>query len=220
SHLSKALGIKLSLYCREVNMKKVMLLGASVLLSTNVLSAELEKEFAYCAAVKGELARLECYDSLAEKHKLDKPQTVGSKVSGTGKWIVSEEVNPIDDSKTVTLVLEASSGKSKWNDKVFFVARCQSNKTDVYIGWNDYLGREASVLTRIGTNKAVTSKWSLSTDSKATFHRQPISFLKNVEKSDTLVAQITPYNESPVTAIFDTAGLSNALAPLRKTCSW
>lgn len=201
-------------------MNKVMLLGACLLLSTNVLSAELKKELAFCAAEKGELARLDCYDSLAKKHKLDKPQDVGEKLTGTGKWIVSEEVNPIDDSKTVTLVLEASSGKSNWNDRVFFVARCQSNKTDVYINWNDYLGREASVLTRIGSNKAVTSNWSLSTDSKATFHRKPIPFLRNMEKEDTLVAQITPYNESPVTAIFHTADLSNALTPLRKTCSW
>ncbi|MDW2321305.1 type VI secretion system-associated protein TagO [Vibrio sp. 1159] len=201
-------------------MKKVVLLGASLLLPTSVLSAELEKEIASCAAVEGELARLDCYDSLANKHKLDKPQPTGSKPTGTGKWMVSEEVNPIDDSKTVTLVLDASSGKSKWNKKVYFIARCKSNKTDVYIGWNDYLGRDASVLTRIGSNKAVTSKWSLSTDSQATFHRKPISFLKSMEKADTLIAQTTPYNESPVTAIFDTAGLSNALIPLRKTCSW
>ncbi|EHH3082193.1 type VI secretion system-associated protein TagO [Vibrio vulnificus] len=201
-------------------MRKGLLLGVSVLISTNVFSADLEKEIASCSAVKGELERLDCYDSLAKKHKLDKPQAVGEKLTGIGKWNVSEEVNPVDDSKTVTLILEASSGQSKWNGKVFFVARCRSNKTEVYIGWNDYLGREASVLTRIGSSKAVTSKWSLSTDSKATFHRQPIPFLKSMEKADSLVAQITPYNESPVTAIFDTSGLSNALAPLRKTCNW
>ncbi|EKK98854.1 hypothetical protein VCHC41B1_3364 [Vibrio cholerae HC-41B1] len=41
-----------------------------------------------------------------------------------------------------------------------------------------------------------------------------------MEKADKLVAQITPYNENPLTAIFDTAGLSNALLPLRKTCNW
>ncbi|MBC7003706.1 hypothetical protein BIZ37_14170 [Photobacterium sp. BZF1] len=201
-------------------MIKEVLLGAFALLSTSVLSAGMDKEIASCAVVEGELARLDCFDSLAKQYKLDKPQNVGAKLTETGHWNVSETVNPIDDSKTVTLVLDASSGKSRWKDKIYFVARCQSNKTDVYIGWNDYLGSEASVLTRIGSNKAVTSKWYLSTDSQATFHKKPISFLKSMEEANKLVAQITPYNESPVTAIFDTTGLSNALAPLRKTCNW
>ena len=38
--------------------------------------------------------------------------------------------------------------------------------------------------------------------------------------STKLVAQVTPYNESPVTAIFNTAGLENAIKPLREICSW
>lgn len=116
--------------------------------------------------------------------------------------------------------LEATTGQNKWNKKVYFVARCQSNETNVYIAWNDYLGSKASVLTRIDSNKAVTSSWSLSTDSKATFHKKPIAFLKKMENSNKLIAQITPYNENPLTAVFDTTGLSNALVPLRETCNW
>lgn len=201
-------------------MKVLMLLGATVLLSTNVLSAEIKQGIAACAVVSGDLARLDCYDLLAKKHKLNSPQTVVSNTKDTGKWLVSSKVNPIDDSKTVTLMLEATTGASKWKDKVYFVARCQSNKTEVYIGWNDYLGSESYVLTRIGSNKATTSQWTLSTDKKATFHRKPISFLKQMSESDKLLAQITPYNENPVTAVFDIKGASNALEPLRKTCSW
>lgn len=200
-------------------MKKFLLLGTSILLSAGALSSELDKEIATCAAVKGELARLDCYDSLAKKHKLHMPQPVDIKTSDTGKWVVSVDINPVDDSKTVTLFLEATSGENKWNEKVYLIARCKSNKTEVYIIWKDYLGREASVLTRVGSNKAVTERWDLSTDSKATFHQKPIAFLKAMEKTDKLVAQITPYNEKPLTAIFDTAGLSNALLPLRETCN-
>lgn len=176
-------------------MRKLILLGFVSLLSTNVLSVELNKDIASCASINGELARLDCYDSLAKKHKLEQPQSViGIKPVGVGKWDLSEEVNPIDDSKTVTLFLEATTGQNKWNKKVYFVARCQSNETNVYIAWNDYLGSKASVLTRIDSNKAVTSSWSLSTDSKATFHKKPIAFLKKMENSNKLIAQITPYN--------------------------
>ena len=60
----------------------------------------------------------------------------------------------------------------------------------------------------------------MSTDSQATFHPKAISFLKSLLQSNKLVAQITPYNESPVTAIFNTAGLENAIKPLRETCHW
>ena len=205
----------------EKKMRKLILLGFVSLLSTNVLSAELNKDIASCASINGELARLDCYDSLAKKHKLEQPQSViAIKPVGVGKWDLSEEVNPIDDSKTVTLFLEATTGQNKWNKKVYLVARCQSNETNVYIAWNDYLGSKASVLTRIGSNKAATSSWSLSTDSKATFHKKPIAFLKKMENSNKLIAQITPYNENPLTAVFDTTGLSNALVPLRETCNW
>lgn len=33
-----------------------------------------------------------------------------------------------------------------------------------------------------------------------------------------MFTQITPYNESPVSATFDVAGLSEALKPLQKAC--
>ena len=124
----------------------------------------------------------------------------------------------IDDSKTVTLILEADSGKDRWGNAVYLIARCKSNQTDLFINWNDYLGSEADVLTRVGNNKAVTQRWSLSTDNQATFHSNPIPFLKKMLQSTKLVAQVTPYNENPVTAIFNTTGLENAIKPLRETC--
>ncbi|MGJ8647282.1 MAG: type VI secretion system-associated protein TagO [Marinomonas colpomeniae] len=189
-------------------------------MASNLYAAIDEKEYAKCAVIEGDLARLECFDNLAEVKKLDGRQVQPTSIAGKGKWQVSVDVNPVDDSKTVTLVLSADSGKNRWGNAVFLVARCKSNSTELYIGWNDYLGSEADVLTRVGDNKAVTERWSLSTDKKATFHRKAIPFLKEMLTSTKLVAQVTPYNESPVTAIFDTSGLENAIKPLRETCSW
>jgi type VI secretion system protein VasI len=37
---------------------------------------------------------------------------------------------------------------------------------------------------------------------------------------DTLVAETTPYNESPITAIFVVKGLSEKIPPLRAACGW
>ncbi len=91
----------------------------------------------------------------------------------------------------------------------------------MYITWDAYLGSEATVLTRVGDAKAVSQGWDLSSDSKATFYPgNHVSFIKSLLQTDKLVAQVTPYDESPVTAVFDLSGLSTAIAPLQATCGW
>lgn len=183
--------------------------------------ADLEKQVAKCSAIKGDLERLECFDKLAKNRGLAGPKVVSNPAGKSGKWEVQTKVNPIDDSKTVALVLKSDNAKSQWGKPVVLIMRCQSNTTDLYIGWGTYLGSEASVLTRVGSKEARKTPWSLSTDSQATFFpRSPIGFIKELMETDKFVAQITPYNESPVTAVFDISGLSEAIVPLRETCSW
>jgi type VI secretion system protein VasI len=201
-------------------VKKITLVATALAFSMSSYAAIDDKEYAKCAVIEGDLARLECFDNLAQTKNLNGRQVQSAPITGKGQWKVSVDVNPIDDSKTVTLILDADSGKSRWGKPVYLVARCKSKITDLYIGWNDYLGREADVLTRVGDNQAITQRWSMSTDKKATFHKKPISFLKEMLASPKMVAQVTPYNESPVTAIFNTSGLENAIEPLRETCNW
>jgi type VI secretion system protein VasI len=211
----------LSIKMRSRSMiKKIILVATALVFSMSSYAAIDDKEYAKCAIVEGDLARLECFDNLAKKKNLDGRQAQPASIAGKGKWNVFVDVNPIDDSKTVTLSLDSDSGENRWGESVFLIARCKSNTTDLYIGWNDYLGSEADVLTRVGDNKAITQRWSMSTDKKATFHSTPISFLKGMLTSTKMVAQVTPYNESPVTAIFNTSGLENAIIPLRETCNW
>tara|TARA_R110001592_G_scaffold167023_3_gene402310 strand:- start:915 stop:1520 length:606 start_codon:yes stop_codon:yes gene_type:complete len=201
-------------------MKKDIICLILLVLPTSLLAQVDQSEFATCAVIDGDLARLECYDSLATESGLAGPQQVTTAVNGVEKWSVDIKTNPIDDSTTVTLILRADSGQSRFGQPIALVARCRSNSTDLYINWQDYLGSEASVLARVGSGQAVTSRWSLSTDKQASFHPSPINFLKELIEADRLVAQVTPYNESPVTAIFNLSGIQNAIKPLRETCSW
>ena len=202
----------------------ILALGLFVLGTANATANDQKtidpKEVANCSAIDGDLARLECFDTLSIKHGLKGPQPVATEVGESGSWIVSKDINPVDDSQTVTLILKADSGSNKWGRKVAMVMRCSQNTTDMYINWGEYLGREARVLTRVGSNKAITENWSLSTDSKASFKRKPIPMIKQMLGQSKFVAQITPYNESPVTAVFDISGLDNAIDPLRETCGW
>lgn len=202
-------------------MNKVILF-IGLLIFNNTYADIPKSEFAECSSKKGDLDKIECFDNLANKYNLNGVQTSKKEIQDSGKWNVSIDTNPIDDTKTVTLYLVADSGKSSMlGQPVVLFIRCKSLETNVFINWRDYLGSEATVLTRIGKEKAETRNWNLSTDSQATFFpRNEVDFLNKLLIVDSFVAQVTPYNESPVTAIFDVKGLSNAITPLRETCNW
>ena len=118
-------------------------------------------------------------------------------------------------------MLLAGSGTSAWGSRVVLVLRCKSNKTEAYINWRDYLGSEAHVTWRIGAEDARTGRWVLSTDEKATFYPyDDIAFIRQLLNADRLVAQVTPYSETPVTAVFDLTGLTNVIIPLQEACGW
>ena len=196
---------------------------AVILLAASTVSADdsIDKsEIAKCGLIEGALERLQCFDSIAKRHSLDGVQKKKPNIDGSGKWSVNIDTNPLDDSTTVTAILTAESGADYLGRKVALIARCKSNTTDLYINWQDFLASNTTVISRIGKNSAETYKWSSSTDQTATFHRNPIDHLRKMFGEESYVAQITPYNSSPTTAIFDISGIENALRPLMNTCEW
>jgi hypothetical protein len=142
---------------------------------------------------------------------------------------VRTSVNALDDSERVVLQLYAESGSSRYGDPISLIARCQSNQTELYINWNDFLGDDSRsvqgswkyVVVRLGDGDAQEQRWTLSTDRKATFYPDWAgNLLKQMIGEDRLVVQTIPYGENPVTAIFDIRGLETGLRQLSSTCSW
>jgi len=133
---------------------------------------------------------------------------------------VSTEKNPLDDTRTVFLSLSATTGQSRFGDAVWLVVRCQSGKINAFINWNSYLGLEQTpVITRLGAGEAKNQKWPLSTDNKATFYPgDAAAFLEQLFGSRPFRRPDHAYSESPITAVFDLAGLSAAVKPLREVC--
>ena len=186
------------------------------------LSAQdVTAEIAQCAAIEGALQRLDCFDQLARELGVDSPQPAspadGVKV---GSWEVSDEINPLDDTRSVRLGQIAESGQSSMGSSIALVLMCQSGETDLAINWSDYLGSEVRVTTRVGRQRAETKRWNLSTNSQASFYPDNARefILTELMNADRFIAQTTPYNENPVTAVFDLTGLSQAIEPLLEAC--
>lgn len=172
-----------------------------------------------------------CYGSSAKEAMEDAAADADAMeraATSKGKWDTNTKRDPIDDSAVVTASLDADSGSSSFGETVSIVARCGSNKTELYAIWNDYVGDDSSspyyeykrVEVRVGTAAAETQLWDVSTDSQATFARDPIPLLKDMVQNEKLALRMTPYGENPVTAIFDLTGIEAAIKPIAEECNW
>src|SRR5690606_7558704 len=161
----------------------------------------------------------ECYDDLASRHSLA-PSAKATTASGAGEWHTRTHTDPLTDKSVYTAVLLAASGKGRFGDPIVLMVRCADNKTEMYINWQSYLGRDRIRTTyRLGKDKAQTANWTTSTDHKAAFFPgTPIPMLKRLIETDSFVANVTPYSESPVSAVFNTEGAETALADIRTGC--
>ena len=176
---------------------------------------------ARCATITSDLRRLACYDSLAHGAA---PSSVEAPVrsDSTGLWQVTDRPNPLDGTHTVVLVLRATTGTSRSGIPVGLTLTCQSGRTEAYVNWSESLGSaEVVVTSRVGGFKADVRAWPLSSDNQATLVPGNIpQFIQTLASATSYVVQVTPPNESRITATFDVSGLKVAVRPLRAACGW
>lgn len=185
----------------------------SALLALGLMSAQASE----CLSISDNNSRLECYDN----ENAYKPAT--PEKEEIGKWEISIDVSPIDDSQRVLLMVDANErvGRSFMASRPTLVMRCESNKTELFIDWGSFITTSTTaVTTRIDNEKAATNNWEMSSDNQASFAPNSISLVKKLTGKDTLLARITPYGENPYTVTFDITGLDNAIKPLREACNW
>ncbi|MGC6513268.1 MAG: type VI secretion system-associated protein TagO [Myxococcota bacterium] len=199
---------------------------ATWLIVSSAIANETEIAITKCASLDDDSKRLQCFDKLAASMTpVNTPRESSSAndtpiISTPGDWQVTSKVNPLDDTVTDVVMLASENSTSRFGVPITLVIRCLSGKTTLYINWNDYLGSEAHVTIRVGDAKARRSEWSISTDHKSTFAPRPMALLGEMWTADRFVAQVTPYNESPVTAEFNIGGLSDAVTALSANCRW
>lgn len=146
---------------------------------------------------------------------------MGAAASVAGDWKLFKELNPIDDTYTLSLLREAEGYSEQWGDVPYLVLRCKSKQMDLYVVWHDPIRQDLEIVSRVGRDEAEIRRWSISTDGRASFYpNNPISFIKRLKGTDRFVVQATPMNKNPVTAIFDLSGLQDAVKPLQGGCHW
>ena len=132
-------------------------------------------------------------------------------------WRVQTTVDPINDSQKISLRLDASSVTNAWWDVPTLVLRYTDQKPEVYIDWNQFIDTEpVRVTCRMDDESPETSTWSVSTDYTGTFYNGWFvrGFIRSLSTADQLAVRVTPYSESPVTAIFNLTGLQAKLLEL------
>ncbi len=144
-----------------------------------------------------------------------------SPLAAQREWIVRDTVDPLDDSRTVVLMKESTSGTNMWRDPIRLVLGCRANMTMVYISWGEFVGLErASVSIRLGSEKATTARWQVSIDRTATIAPAAVPLIRRLMGVSRLVVRVTPSGSRPITAVFSVAGLSSRIGPLQRACNW
>ncbi len=190
-------------------------------LQTPVEAATIEEVLAHCRAQAEADKRLACFDELARAvaEGVVLP-TLPS--SGTGRWNVTQEISPIDDSRNVYMRLEAEDEGYAADSRPTLMVRCTELKIDVLVHFDSRLSVEddIEVLSRFAQHPARKDDWGLSTDRKTIFAPHSAFWALKIERAQKLFVRITPSGASPISAIFDLTGSAEAMRPLRESCGF
>lgn len=175
-----------------------------------------------CKSINDNEQRLACYDAAFEVN------TSVVETNSKSKWVITEEVSPIDDSKTVMLSLKSDSPiKSDFSQVIPTLnIQCKERETDFYINFNIFLStHDIKPITRIDSDKAVNGvEWYISTDYKALFYpgsqKKINEFIKTLIDKKKFFIQVTPFSKGSVNTTFDLTGLDEAIKPVREACNW
>ena len=195
-------------------------------LQTPVEAVTIEEVLAYCRAQAEADERLACFDELARAVAEDEVlPTLPS--SGTGRWEVSQEISPIDDSRNVYMRLEAEDEGYAAGSRPVLMVRCTESKIDVLVHFDSRLRGDSGpiyeVLSRFDRHPAQKNHWGLSTDSKAIFAPHGAFWALKIERAQKLFVRLTPLTPSeasPISATFDLRGTAEAMRPLRDSCGF
>jgi len=141
------------------------------------------------------------------------------------KWKVISTKNPFDGSNASIIALQSDENDLEPDTYTLYM-RCMSGRTEVFIDWKAYLGNDLESRYKKRKNIGVLfddgapliQEWSISTDNKSTFSADSVTMMEKITQSEKMVVTTTPYEGSPVMAVFDIAELNEPLSQLVRGC--
>ena len=222
-------------------MKPSYLLMMSFILLFKASSAfgqSSEGEFSDCSQLEdlteqltclGESAKSLIEEAQAGQGNVENAPADDSNSGGIGRWYVSYQRDPSDDSEVVFAILNAVEGQSSDGTPITFVARCRGSELEAFIIWSEELGND-SVLedeslkfinVAIGEAEPIGDLWNLTNNNQMTYMPFfPGQFLQDIKDAGSFTAETIPEYSESIVAKFDTQGAHYAFQPLADACGW
>lgn len=192
---------------------------------------EVDTGLAACRSIADSLARLTCYDSLADGRP--NPSSAPALPGPTNEpgipsgWKVEVDVSPLDRSPRVIATIFSTADSI--TDTALLGLRCIENRTSLAVITprghflftdNDRL----SVSFRVGDKEPQTAVWGTSMEnSNAAFGPSgtaAILFIRDLANAEDFVIRVSPTRAAAHTYIFNLAGIEDAIDALALACSW
>lgn len=210
-----------------------------VAMAASPAMAQLNPLMNACRVIEEDERRLACYDRNANRsiegptNRTDGGGTANVTVAPATKpkpaWIVQTDQSPLTDERSVYLSVRSENDvrcRFGHGQPLTLLVQCFENTTSLYIqshcfvadiqGYGDVDVRlddepMRTIAMRESTNNRALGLWR---------GNRSIPVVRSMFGKERLIARLTPFNDSPVTATFPITGLETAIEPLRKACNW
>lgn len=132
--------------------------------------------------------------------------------AATDNWYLHESQNEMDKTPEVTLHTSGSDGAT------LFI-RCSEHKTEAFVN-TDSIVDNGGVRIRFDDSSPVRQSWGKSTDNKALFAPDAVTFARDLTKAQKFFFEFTPFEERERTVSFEVSGLADKLRKIAETCDW
>lgn len=185
----------------------------------------LSRELADCYPLTSEVGRLACYDRIVERHQYVPVELArNSENRRVSQWQIRFGKNPARAIEDVWLSSPAVDFSIASDATLpILEMQCVNDRTDLTIHWGRYLDDNPTVWLRVDERVPQKASWvKLEGSRSARYPQSPIAWMKTLVSTDArkVAAEVTPYGQAKVTAVFDLEGLSDVLPRLRKACHW
>lgn len=128
------------------------------------------------------------------------------------EWTVHESTNKMDDMPVVALLKSGTNGAT-------LTIRCSENTTAAFVN-TDTVVDGGSVRVRLDASVPLRQEWTRSTDYKALFAPDAITFARQLTKARDFIFEFTQFQEGPRTVTFDVSNLDAKLKKVADACDW